>query len=52
MEQLDLKSGIIKIDAMETQTAIARQIQFAGADYILTLKANHPTQPAKQAERR
>lgn len=43
LEQLDLKSGIITIDAMGTQTAIARQIQSAGADYILTLKANHPT---------
>jgi hypothetical protein len=28
---------------MGTQTAIAQQIQSAGADYILTLKANHPT---------
>ena len=43
LEQLDLKSGIITIDAMGTQTAIAQQIQSAGADYILTLKANHPT---------
>ena len=43
LEQLDLKSGIITIDAMGTQTAIARQIQDSGADYILTLKANHPT---------
>ena len=43
LEQLDLKSGIITIDAMGTQTAIARQIRDSGADYILTLKANHPT---------
>ena len=28
---------------MGTQTAIAKQIKEAGADYILTLKANHPT---------
>ena len=28
---------------MGTQTAIAQQIQDSGADYILTLKANHPT---------
>lgn len=28
---------------MGTQTAIAQQIQDASADYILTLKANHPT---------
>jgi predicted transposase YbfD/YdcC len=43
LEQLDLKGAIITIDAMETQKAIAQQIQSAGADYILTLKANHPT---------
>lgn len=28
---------------MGTQTAIAKQIQGAGADYILTLKSNHPS---------
>jgi predicted transposase YbfD/YdcC len=43
LEQLDLKGAIVTIDAMGTQTAIARQIKSAGADYILTLKANHPT---------
>jgi predicted transposase YbfD/YdcC len=43
LEQLDLKGAIITIDAMGTQTAIAQQIQSAGADYILTLKSNHPT---------
>ena len=43
LEQLDLKGGIITTDAMGTQTAIAKQIHEAGADYILTLKANHPT---------
>jgi len=43
LEQLDLKGAIITIDAMGTQRAIAKQIQAAGADYILTLKANHPT---------
>ena len=43
LEQLDLKDAIITIDAMGTQTAIAQQIQSVGADYILTLKANHPT---------
>ena len=41
LEQLDLKGGIITIDAMGTQTAIAKQIKTAGADYILALKANH-----------
>ena len=43
LEQLDLNRAIITIDAMGTQTAIAQQIRDAGADYILTLKANHPT---------
>ena len=43
LEQLDLKGAIITIDAMGTQTDIAQQIKSAGADYILTLKGNHPT---------
>lgn len=43
LEQLDLKAGIITIDAMGTQTAIAKQIKTAEADYILALKANHPS---------
>lgn len=43
LEQLDLKGGIITIDAMGTQTAIAKQIKTAEADYILALKANHPS---------
>lgn len=43
LEQLGLTGAIITIDAMGTQTAIAQQIQEAGADYILTLKANHPS---------
>jgi hypothetical protein len=49
LEQLDLKGAIITIDAMGTQKAIAQQITDAGADYILTLKANHPTL-AQQAQ--
>ena len=49
LEQLDLKSGIITIDAMGTQTAIAEQIKTAGADYILALKSNHPSL-AEEAE--
>lgn len=43
LEQLDLRGAIVTTDAMGTQTAIAKQIKQAGADYILTLKANHPT---------
>lgn len=43
LELLDLAGCIITIDAMGTQTAIAAQIYNAKADYILALKANHPT---------
>ena len=43
LKQLDLENAIVTTDAMGTQTAIAQQIRDAGADYILTLKANHPT---------
>ena len=40
---LDITGCIITIDAMGTQTEIARQIVAKEADYILSLKANHPT---------
>jgi predicted transposase YbfD/YdcC len=40
---LDLTGCIITIDAMGTQTEIAGQIIDKGADYVLCLKANHPT---------
>lgn len=43
LELLDLKGCIVTIDAMGTQKNIAAQIQQAEADYILSLKANHPT---------
>ena len=43
LELLDLAGCIITIDAMGTQTAIATQIYQAQADYVLALKANHPT---------
>jgi len=43
LELLDLAGCIITIDAMGTQTAIATQIYNAKADYVLALKANHPT---------
>ena len=42
LEQLDLSGSVITIDAMGTQTRIARQIYQAQADYILALKQNHP----------
>jgi predicted transposase YbfD/YdcC len=40
---LDITGCIITIDAMGTQTKIAGQIVDKGADYVLCLKANHPT---------
>jgi predicted transposase YbfD/YdcC len=43
LELLDLKGCIVTLDAMGTQTSIAAQIHHAQADYILCLKANHPT---------
>jgi predicted transposase YbfD/YdcC len=38
---LELSGATVTIDAMGTQTAIAAQIHDAGADYVLSLKANH-----------
>ncbi len=43
LELLDISGCIITIDAMGTQTNIAAQIITQGADYVLCLKANHPT---------
>jgi predicted transposase YbfD/YdcC len=43
LELLDITGAIITIDAMGTQTEIAQQIIAKKADYVLALKANHPT---------
>lgn len=43
LELLDIAGCIVTIDAVGTQTDIAKKIVAAGADYILCLKANHPT---------
>ena len=43
LELLDITGSIITIDAMGTQTEIAKQIIDKKADYVLALKANHPT---------
>lgn len=43
LELLDLTGAIITIDAMGTQTAIADKIIAKKANYVLALKANHPT---------
>jgi predicted transposase YbfD/YdcC len=40
---VDIKGGIITIDAMGTQKAIAEQIVAGGADYVLALKGNQET---------
>lgn len=47
LEQLDLAGTIVTIDAMGTQTAIARHIRAAQADYILALKGNQGKLHAK-----
>lgn len=43
MELLDIAGSIITIDAMGTQIEIAKKIIENIADYVLALKANHPT---------
>lgn len=43
LELLNIAGSIITIDAMGTQTEIAKKIIDKKADYVLTLKANHPT---------
>ena len=43
LKLLDISGCIITLDAMGTQTAIAHDIIGHGADYVLCLKANHPT---------
>lgn len=43
LELLDLTGCIVTIDAMGTQTQIAQKLIDKKADYVLALKANHPT---------
>ena len=43
LDVLALAGGIVTIDAMGCQTAIAGRIVAAGADYVLALKDNQPT---------
>ena len=43
LDVLDIEGSIITIDAMGTQKKIADKIHQANGDYILSLKANHPT---------
>jgi predicted transposase YbfD/YdcC len=42
LDILDIEGAIVTIDAMGTQKAIAAQIIGKGADYLLSLKDNHP----------
>ncbi|WP_036488062.1 ISAs1 family transposase [Myxosarcina sp. GI1] len=43
LELLDINGCIVTLDAMGTQTEIADLIIQQGGDYVLSLKANHPT---------
>ena len=43
LEPLDIKGSIITIDAMDTQTAIAKKIKKKEVDYILAVKDNQKT---------
>lgn len=43
LKLLDITGSIITLDAMGTQTEIADLIIRKGGDYVLSLKANHPT---------
>jgi predicted transposase YbfD/YdcC len=43
LEALALEGCIVTADALNCQTATARAILERGADYVLALKANHPT---------
>lgn len=42
LETLEIKGCIVTIDAMGTQTEIAKKIREKEADYILSLKSNQP----------
>ena len=43
LELIDVTRAIITMDAMGTQTEILRLIRQKKADYVVTLKKNHPT---------
>ncbi|MEB3274348.1 MAG: ISAs1 family transposase [Prochlorothrix sp.] len=47
LKLLDISGCIITLDAMGTQKEIAREIIGYKADYVLCLKANHPTLAAE-----
>lgn len=43
LKLIDITGAIVTIDAMGTQHSIVQQLQKKKADYVLSLKANHPT---------
>ena len=43
LKKIDVRGGIVTIDAMGTRKAIAEEIVRGGADYVLALKGNHET---------
>jgi predicted transposase YbfD/YdcC len=43
LQLLDLNGAVVTIDAMGCQKEIAKTITEQGADYVLALKAHHPT---------
>jgi len=47
LQRLELAGALVTIDAMGTQTAIARTILDGGGDYVLALKQNQPGLCAK-----
>jgi predicted transposase YbfD/YdcC len=40
LKKIDVRGGVVTIDAMETQKAIAAGVVAGGADYVLALKGN------------
>ena len=43
LDRLDIQGDIVTIDAMGCQKEIASKIRAKGADYVLSVKDNHPT---------
>ena len=41
LKKIDVRGGVVTIDAMGTQKAIAEEIIRGGADFVLALKGNH-----------
>jgi predicted transposase YbfD/YdcC len=41
LKKIDVRGGVVTIDAMGAQKAIAEEVIRGGADYVLALKANH-----------